>query len=54
MEKILEFSNGGCIYATGEGFLPVNITKEDAIKELKKLQPSVEQNLALFILACWS
>lgn len=54
MKKVLEFSNGGCIYVCEEGFLPVNITKEEAIEELKKLQPSEEQNLALFILVCWS
>ncbi len=54
MKKVLEFSNGGCIYATEEGFLPVNITKEDAIKELQKLQPTEKQNLALLILAFWS
>lgn len=54
MKKVLEFSNGGCIYVCEEGFLPVNITKEEAISELKKLKPTDEQNLALFILAVWS
>ena len=54
MKKVLEFKNGGSIYVCEEGFLPVNITYEDAKKELQKLQPSEEQNLALFILAVWS
>lgn len=54
-KKLLDFKNGGSIYATEkDGFLPVNITKEDAIEELKKLQPTSEQNLALIIIALWS
>ena len=53
--KLLDFENGGSIYVAEEdGFLPVNITKKDAIKELKKLQPTSEQNLALIIIALWS
>ena len=54
-KKLLDFKNGGSIYvAEKDGFLPVNITKEDAIKELKKLQPTSEQSLALIIIALWS
>lgn len=53
--KLLDFENGGSIYVAEEdGFLPVNITKEDAVEKLKKLQPTEEQSLALLILALWS
>lgn len=53
--KLLDFENGGSIYVAEEdGFLPVNITKEDAIEELKKMQPTSDQNLALIIIALWN
>ncbi len=54
-KKLLDFKDGGSIYVTEEdGFIPVGITKEDAIEKLKKLKPTSEQNLALFILATWN
>ena len=54
-KKVLNFKSGGSIYVTEEdGFIPVGITKENAIEKLKKLNAPELQELKLLILLLWS